>query len=109
MYYSTVDFVVTFVEESDFDNFLFELISCNPEVPELVGTLSDLTNNIRTVMKRFKDGKLRDELQEIIKRSSSIELCVQIDVKTHWNSMLYILEKFLKLFDFIRIHYSEKG
>jgi len=97
------------VEESDLDAFTLEDQEESNDSPELVDSLKILVDKVRKEMKTFKEGKIRDELQGIISRKSNEELCIQLDVKTRWNSMLPMLQKFSALFDSIRIHYSENS
>lgn len=71
--------------------------------------LKNIIEKIRDLMKKYKYGKVRDELQEIIKEDIGIEITTEIDVKTRWNSLLAMLTKFMKLKKYFIIHLAKQN
>lgn len=60
--------------------------------------VSDAINNTRNVIKYFRKSPTKNEiLQKYVKEEFSREYCLLLDVKTRWNSLVLMIERFLKL------------
>lgn len=73
----------------------------------LSDSLRDLISRVRDTNKRFRHGKKKDELQAIYSSKSTGELNLHLDVITRWNSMLPMIESFLKAWDALKAFYAE--
>lgn len=83
----------------------------DPQYPEFDYELEllPMISKIRELMQKFKYGKLRDELQELVKEDHSVEITVEVDCKTRWNSLLPMLKKFKKLKKYFQIHATKNN
>ncbi len=89
----------------------------NDEVVELLDTftnenykrnvtyLNKLVSNFRQIAKFIRKSTIAKEKLEKLQKANGINqsLTLDLDVRTHWNSRFFILEKFIKLKTSIRI------
>ena len=72
-------------------------------IPVLRYDLEDALKNVRKVVKLFKYSPVKNSiLQSYVKIQHGKELNLIIDLKIRWNSIVVMLERFIKLYDSIK-------
>lgn len=71
-------------------------IVCNEPEPELADEFDPLIRKVRTVVKIFRKSPTKndDVLQKYIREKFGKEMQLLIDVKTRWNSLYFMLDRF---------------
>lgn len=86
----------TTTSDEDSDDSDWELT----ENPELSVSVSEVVNKVRSVVRLFRKSPVsNDKLQFFVKEAHKKELVLILDVKTRWDSLYRMLERFLKLHD----------
>ena len=89
-------------DEDDINEAMGEecfLIECVEDsfLPDLTKTFKSLLQNVRKIVRYFrKSPQKNDSLQEQLKKAGK-EVQLQMDVKTRWNSIITMLDSFLKV------------
>ena len=63
-----------------------------------LGFLNSVIQKVRGVVKLFRRSPVKNDLlQKFVKEDLGKEMCLVLDVKTRWNSLIAMLERFLEL------------
>ena len=93
-----VDVEVENDENDDFDDTEVD-VEVEIEVPELNKDLDQIIKEIRKIVKYFRQSPVRNDtyLQPLVIQNFGKELKLHLDVKTRWNSLIRMCERFYKL------------
>ena len=85
-------------ENQDMTDPLFENVSEKNEAPQITEQYSEVIAKVRRICMMFRNSPLKnDRLQDFVKNEFNEELKVILDCKVRWNSLLAMIERFLKL------------
>ena len=85
-------------ENQDMTDPLFENVSEKNEAPQITEQYSEVIAKIRRICRMFRKSPLKNErLQDFVKNEFNEELKLILDCKVCWNSLLAMIEHFLKL------------
>ena len=77
---------------------LFENLSENNEAPQITEQYPEVIAKVRRICWMFRNSPLKnDGLQDFVKNEFNEELKLILDCKVRWNSLLVMIERFLKL------------
>lgn len=99
-----------FVLESD-SNIFFDIQAASASVlPVYQPEIKDIINHIRQVSKFFRYSPVRNSiLQKYVTEKEGKELNLLLDCKTRWNSLVPMIERFLKLNGYIKKALTDLG
>lgn len=90
-------------ESSDDEDAALDIDSCRHNKIELSKNMKNIIQKIRGVISTICKSPVRNDiLQKHVMADFNKELCLLLDVKTRWNSLLTMLERFLKLLSPLR-------
>ena len=77
---------------------LFESVSEKNEAPQITEQYSEVIAKVRRICRMFQNSPLKnDRLQDFVKNEFNEELKLILDCKVRWNSLLAMIELFLRL------------
>ena len=76
---------------------LFENVSEKNEAPQITEQYSEVITKVRRICRMFQNSPLKiDRLQDFVKNEFNEELKLILNCKVRWNSLLAMIERFLK-------------
>ena len=93
-----LEYNVEVYEDNEFD-FTFTSDESSALVPDLCENLNDVIDKVRSICRLFRNSPMENfKLQEFVfQMFGQTKLHLILHVKTRWNSLLYMIERFLKL------------